>query len=54
MVVRAGTSERGLPIGVQAVARPWQEHVALAVARHIEESFGGWQAPPAFPAKARE
>jgi amidase len=49
VVVRAGTSERGLPIGVQAVARPWQEHVALAVARLIEEALGGWQVPPAFP-----
>src|SRR5690606_25029742 len=45
VVVRAGTSPEGLPIGVQVVARPWQEHVALAVARRIEEAFGGWQAP---------
>jgi len=46
VVVRAGTSEQGLPIGVQVVARPWQEHVALAVARRIEESLGGWRPPP--------
>jgi amidase len=51
VVVRAGTSAQGLPIGVQVVARPWQEHVALAVARRIEEALGGWQAPPAFPAQ---
>ena len=29
VVVRAGTSPEGLPIGIQIVARPWHEHVAL-------------------------
>jgi amidase len=45
-VVRGGTSAEGLPIGVQVVARPWREDVALAVARHIETTGGGWQRPP--------
>jgi amidase len=45
-VVRCGTSPEGLPIGVQVVARPWREDVALAVARHLEKTFGGWQRPP--------
>ena len=27
----------GLPVGVQVVARPWREHVALAAMRAIEE-----------------
>jgi len=45
-VVRAGTSAEGLPIGVQIVARPWEEHVTLAVARRLEEALGGWQVPP--------
>jgi len=45
-VVRGGTSPEGLPIGVQIVARPWHEDVALAVAKYIEKSFGGWQPPP--------
>ena len=45
VVVRAGTSAKGLPIGVQVVARPWQETVALAVARRIEEQLGGWRPP---------
>ena len=45
-VVRAGTSPEGLPIGVQVVARPWHEDVALAVAKHIENVLGGWQPPP--------
>lgn len=45
-VVRAGTSPDGLPIGVQVVARPWREDVALAVAQQIETALGGWQRPP--------
>ena len=45
-VVRVGTSSEDLPIGIQIVARPWREDVALAVAKHIEQQFGGWQPPP--------
>ena len=45
-VVRCGTSAEGLPVGVQIVARPWQDATALVVARHLEKAFGGWQAPP--------
>jgi len=44
-VVRCGTSAEGLPIGVQAVAHPWREDVALAVVAHLETVFGGWQPP---------
>ena len=44
-VVRAATSSEGLPIGVQIVARHWREDVALAVASHVERTFGGWQKP---------
>jgi Asp-tRNA(Asn)/Glu-tRNA(Gln) amidotransferase A subunit family amidase len=44
-VVRGGTSPEGLPIGVQVVARPWREDVALAVVRHLEATLGGWQPP---------
>jgi len=39
VVVRAGTSAEGLPIGVQVVAPPWREDVALALARQIEAAF---------------
>ncbi len=46
VVVRAGTSPEGLPIGVQITARPWREDVALRVAEHIEAQLGGWQPPP--------
>ena len=45
-VVRATNSSTGLPVGVQIAAGPWQEHVALAIARRLEEALGGWQAPP--------
>ncbi len=45
-VVRCGTTADGLPIGVQIVARPWQDVTALAVAGHLENVFGGWRPPP--------
>ncbi len=47
VVVRAGTSPDGMPVGVQVVARPWRDDVALAVAQVIERECGGWQ-PPAL------
>jgi amidase len=43
-VVRCGKSESGLPIGVQVVAAPWREDIALAVAARLECEFGGWKA----------
>lgn len=45
LVVRAGTSPEGLPLGLQVVARPWREDVAIAVAQEMENRFGGWQKP---------
>ncbi len=45
VAVRGGTSPEGLPIGVQVVARPWREDVALAVAQQLETVLGGWQPP---------
>ena len=44
--VRAGTSENGLPVGVQVVAPPWREDIALALAKTIESETGGFQPPP--------
>ena len=35
---KAETGGAGLPIGVQLVARPWREHVALAAMRAVEEA----------------
>ncbi len=41
--LRAGTSPDGMPIGVQIVARPWRDDVALAVGQVLEQALGGWQ-----------
>lgn len=46
VVVRGGTSDGGLPIGVQVIAPPWREDLALAGAAVIEAASGGWQRPP--------
>lgn len=47
VVVRCGASADGkLPIGIQIVAPPWREDVALAVARYLEGRSGGWKRPP--------
>ncbi len=44
-VVRFGTSNYGLPIGVQIVAPPWREEVALAVALYLERESDNFQPP---------
>ncbi len=44
-VIPAGTSTKGLPLGVQIVGRPWREDVVLALARTVEQELGGYQAP---------
>jgi Asp-tRNA(Asn)/Glu-tRNA(Gln) amidotransferase A subunit family amidase len=46
VVVPVGKSLEGLPIGVQIVARPWEEEIVLSVAEALEEQRGEWQAPP--------
>jgi amidase len=43
VVVRAGTSKEGMPIGVQVVARNWHDDVALRAAHAIERALGGWR-----------
>lgn len=45
VVVRAGTSKNGLPIGVQVVAKPYHESIALLVAQSIENILKGWNKP---------
>jgi len=45
VVVRGGSTDDGLPIGVQLLARHWHEDVALAAARAVEAASGGWQRP---------
>lgn len=41
VVVRTGTSD-GMPVGVQLVSGPWQDHVAIAAAAVVESALGGW------------
>jgi Asp-tRNA(Asn)/Glu-tRNA(Gln) amidotransferase A subunit family amidase len=45
VAVPVGHSREGLPIGVQIVARPWEEELVLAVAAELEAQRGPWQAP---------
>ncbi|HEX5589973.1 MAG TPA: amidase [Candidatus Limnocylindrales bacterium] len=45
----AGLDGRGLPIGIQLVARRWHDAELLAVARAVEPVAGGFRPPPAFP-----
>ena len=44
--VPVSISAEGLPIGVQVIGRPHEEELVLAVAEHIENARGPWQAPP--------
>lgn len=43
--VPLGLGERGLPLGVQVVARPGGDHVCFAVALELEDACGGWVDP---------
>jgi len=45
VVVPVGRSPEGLPIGVQVVARPYEDEIALAIASAIDREFG-FVAPP--------
>jgi amidase len=47
-VVRCGTAANGLPIGVQLVAGPWRDDIALALASALESTLGGFR-PPSIP-----
>jgi fatty acid amide hydrolase 2 len=44
--VPLGLGADGLPLGVQVVAGPGRDHVAIAVALELERAFGGWVPPP--------
>ncbi|CAG5122895.1 unnamed protein product [Candidula unifasciata] len=40
-----GLSKEGLPLGVQVVTTPYNDHLCLAVAKELEKAFGGWKNP---------
>jgi Asp-tRNA(Asn)/Glu-tRNA(Gln) amidotransferase A subunit family amidase len=49
--VPVGRSPEGLPIGVQVVARPYEDEIALEIAKVLEKSFG-WMKPTLQVARA--
>ena len=44
-VIRAGTDDHGLPIGIQILARPFREDYCLAVAAWLEARLGEFSKP---------
>lgn len=43
--VPLGLNEEGLPLGVQVISIPGNDHVTIAVAQELEAAFGGWVPP---------
>ncbi|CAH1161690.1 unnamed protein product [Phyllotreta striolata] len=43
--VPMGLSKDGLPVGIQVVAAPYQDHLCIAVAKELEKAFGGYVPP---------
>lgn len=43
--VPLGLNSSGIPLGVQVVAAPRREALCLAVARHLQDLFGGYKPP---------
>ena len=46
VVLPAGRSREGLPIGIQVVGRRWDDAGVLAVAKVVERLTGGFRPPP--------
>jgi fatty acid amide hydrolase 2 len=44
--VPLGLNAQGLPLGVQVIAAPGRDAQTIAVARGLEQQFGGWVPPP--------
>ncbi len=43
--VPLGLNSKGLPLGVQVIARHGYDHVSIAVAMALEQAIGGWMPP---------
>lgn len=43
--VIVGSDRKNLPIGIQIVTLPGNDHLSLTVAKEIERIYGGWQKP---------
>lgn len=40
--VPLGLNSKGLPLGVQVVSIPGNDHVTVRIAQELEKQFGGW------------
>ncbi len=45
-IAPCGIGSEGLPLSVQIVASPMQDHLTISAAEVLEQAFGGWQSPP--------
>jgi fatty acid amide hydrolase len=54
VALKVETGSAGLPVGVQVVARPWREHVALAVMSAIEQAASSRPDYPGLPVLAAQ
>jgi fatty acid amide hydrolase len=54
VALKVETCSAGLPVGVQVVARPWREHVALAVMSAIEQAASSLPDYPGLPVLAAQ
>jgi Asp-tRNA(Asn)/Glu-tRNA(Gln) amidotransferase A subunit family amidase len=43
-----GYTKSGLPIGIQFMARHWDEHVLLRVANAVEDAHFKWEQPEVY------
>jgi Asp-tRNA(Asn)/Glu-tRNA(Gln) amidotransferase A subunit family amidase len=43
--VPMGLDRNGLPVGIQVISGPYQDRLCLAMARELENAFGGWRVP---------
>ncbi|KAL1491976.1 hypothetical protein ABEB36_012486 [Hypothenemus hampei] len=43
--VPMGLSQDGMPLGIQVVAAPYQDRLCFAIAKELENGFGGYVAP---------
>ena len=48
MVIPFGLDEDGLPIGIQLVARPYEDELLLDMAIRLEEARGPFPSPPGY------
>jgi amidase len=54
VVLPAGRSKEGLPIGVQVVGPRWRDERLLAIAASLDHLVGDFRDPPGYGAPARE